>query len=101
MSAELKSLPPEGSRNKGKLNIYTCEKCNAHIVTKDVDDGVTPFMTPCDDCDGMMLSSFYRVWDQSMRPDYEWYRPENTDGLSKYVKDHVDKGGLIMRKHDV
>lgn len=84
----------------GKLNIYTCEKCRGHIVTRDIDEGVTPFMTDCyatPDCKGPMKSSFYRVFDQSMRESHQWYRPTSTANMNPYTRDHVEKGGLILR----
>jgi hypothetical protein len=93
----------------GKLNIYTCEVCRAHIVTRDVDEGVTPFMLPSKDycpnkCTGNkpggahMTSSFYRVWNQSMREDYQWYKPESWEHRPAAVRAHLDKGGLDIRR---
>lgn len=95
--------PREGF--KGKKNIYVCEKCFGHIVTVDLAEGVTPFMVGCkanDGCDGMMQSSFYRVYDQRIRPSYEWYRPNSLDGLKRGVHEHVENGGLLLREigHD-
>lgn len=91
----------EGIGFKGKKNIYTCDKCKGHIVTVDVERGVTPFMVGCKatlDCKGMMKSSMYRVFDQDMRADYEWYRPSAAEVLKSHVKQHVDQGGLLLRK---
>lgn len=97
----------------GKLNIYTCEGCRAHIVTRDVADGVTPFMlSAMDYCPNrcgqgvhginrvMMTSSHYRVWNQSMREDYQWYAPDAAERsqASAYQRDHYNKGGLEIRK---
>lgn len=87
---------------KGKKNIYTCDKCGGHIVTVDVDDGVTPFMLTCkvdEACDGTMRSSMYRVFDQGMKASHEWYRPSPATGgrLSASALDHVMKGGLLLR----
>jgi len=90
---------PEGFR--GKKNIYVCEKCKGHIVTVDRDAGVTPFMTSCDvttGCDGMMKSSMYRVFDQDMRADHEWYRPSAIEVLKPHTQYHVNQGGLLLRK---
>ncbi len=86
---------------RGQKNIYTCEKCLDHIVTVDIDDGVTPFMIDCrctEGCDGMMTSSMYRVFEQKMKAGWEWYRPVDTEGMGAWTKDHVEKGGLILRK---
>ena len=95
----------------GRLNIYVCEACRSHIVTRDVDEGVTPFMlSSAEYCPkgcvsekpgGVhMSSSFYRVWDQRIREDYQWYAPgpEESAGLNPYHADHVERGGLLIRK---
>lgn len=74
---------------KGKKNIYTCDKCKGHVVTVDVDRGVTPFMIECKStlgCKGMMRSSMYRVFDQDMRPDFEWYRPSAVEIVKPNLK---------------
>lgn len=101
---------------RGRLNIYTCRACGSHIVTKDVDDGVTPFSLPSSEwcprkCRSIpsilvrpmpasMNSSMYRVFDQNMRPDAEWYRPSETEqmALSDWEREHVKKGGLLIRR---
>jgi hypothetical protein len=86
---------------KGRLNIYTCEACRGHIVTRDVDAGVTPFMIRCEataDCKGMMQSSFYRVYEQKMRASHVWYRPSSPQFLSAWEREHVERGGLLLRK---
>ena len=85
---------------QGKKNIYTCEECREHIVTIDIDEGVTPYMTSCrctPACRGMMKSSMYRV-DQLMRPSWEWFHPASFDGLSAHTEEHVAKGGLVLRR---
>lgn len=84
----------------GKKNIYVCESCFGHIVTVDRDAGVTPFMLQCkasDGCKGMMKSSLYRVFDQSIGADHEWFRPESVEGLAIWEKSHVSNGGLLLR----
>jgi len=86
---------------QNKKNIYTCEVCHDHVVTVDIDEGVTPFMIDCKctpGCKGMMKSSMYRVFDQSMKAGWEWYRPTDVSGLSRWSLDHVSKGGLILRQ---
>lgn len=91
----------EGIGFKGKKNIYTCDKCKGHVVTVDKDRGVTPFMIECkatDGCKGMMQSSIYRVFDQEMRADYEWYRPTAPEVVKPHLQHHVDQGGLLLRK---
>lgn len=92
----------------GKLNIYTCDHCRAFIVTRDVDEGVTPFMLPSakfcpNSCtaDGYgphMTSSFYRVWDQRMKESHQWYRPGPKDTVRQNEKSHVEQGGLLIRR---
>lgn len=85
---------------KGKLNIYVCDVCLGHTVTRDMDQGVTPFMISChatEGCKGDMQSSMYRVFDQRMLHSHEWFRPEITAGMSAGTRDHVSKGGLILR----
>ena len=87
---------------KGKKNIYVCETCKGHIVTVDRDDGVTPFMLRCratPECTGMMKSSLYRVFDQDIGADHEWFRPDahSTMLLGRGTQEHVEKGGLILR----
>lgn len=90
-----------GQSYKGKLNIYTCDKCRGHIVTRDLETGVTPFKTGCKatpDCDGWMTSSMYRVFDQNMRASHVWYRPVISDLLKPHVLEHVMHGGLLLRE---
>jgi hypothetical protein len=85
----------------GKKNIYVCGVCHGHIVTVDRDPGVTPFIILCkatENCRGEMHSSMYRVFDQSIGADHEWYRPDGVDGLSAQEIAHVDRGGLLLRR---
>lgn len=87
---------------QGKLNIYTCEACRGHIVTRDLGAGVTPFMIGCratPDCRGMMKSSMYRVFDQSMKESHQWRTPASVDelaSLSQWEAEHVSNGGLLL-----
>jgi hypothetical protein len=88
--------------NPNKLNIYTCEECGEHIVTKDVTEGVTPFMISCQctvGCRGKMQSSMYRVFDPDgrMKHSHEWYRPSVFHHMSPAVRAHVERGGLLIR----
>lgn len=90
--------------NKGKKNLYTCARCKRQIVTIDVDDGVTPFSMMCselddNDCDGLMGSTFYIMPKNAPDPTYEWYKPtaEEIVGMSRAMREHVDKGGLDIR----
>lgn len=89
---------------KGKKNIYVCPKGH-NTVTIDTDEGVTPFMLRCrqkdDDgkhnCTEMARSSMYQV-DQNITAEYEWYKPDNLKGFNPEEKDHIRRGGLIIRK---
>ncbi len=93
-------------RKYGYKNIYTCQKCGGQTVTIDIDEGVTPFMLRCratgeeGDCDGMAQSCMYRVPANSPEPQWEWFTPRGFEyrELSPQMKEHVDKGGLVIRK---
>lgn len=110
-----------------RKNVYTCELCSGHIVTVDREKGVTPFLIACrvnphdaklltnEDnlslpelqkldktrkCRGEMHSAFYRVRPDCPPATWEWYRPTGDDytRLSEFTRrDHVDKGGLLLR----
>lgn len=89
--------------NPNRLNIYTCSKCGGHIVTRDVDEGTTPFLVRCEatyQCDGKMASSFYRVFDPEgiMKHTHEWYKPAVIINMSPMTIEHIRKGGLILRR---
>lgn len=83
----------------GRKNLYTCTTCRGQVVTIDTDKGVTPFMISCratSGCDGFMNSSFYSC-DQTRPAQFEFYRPETIDGMDPETKEHVRKGGLLLR----
>lgn len=90
--------------SKGKINTYTCPK--GHVtVTIDSDDGVTPFKLRCrqrdDDgkhnCTEMAQSAMYQC-DQKLTPEFEWFRPASFKGYSPTMREHLQKGGLEIRK---
>lgn len=95
-----------GDRKYGRKNIYTCRTCGGKTITVDVDDGVTPFMLGCrasgneGDCKGMAESSFYRVPTDTPDAAWEWFKPTGSEyrKLSREMREHVDKGGLDLRK---
>lgn len=96
----------DGGTLVGKKNIYFCSECGHGFVTVDRDNGVTPFMTTCDraPCAAAAYSFFYRAPQEMLKniePAYEWYRPSEEDlaGKSDQVKDHVARGGLLMRRY--
>jgi hypothetical protein len=91
----------------GKKNAYICPF--DHItITIEVDDGTTPMLLRCrqksDDgkhaCTEMARSSWYNLTpsQEAMDPEYEWYKPNSGHVLNKQEKDHVRKGGLLLRK---
>lgn len=84
----------------GRKNIYTCRTCRGHIVTRDADEGVTPFMLACratPGCQGLMHSSMYRVFDGTMAASHEWYKPDVAQVMEPGTRRHVEKGGLVLR----
>lgn len=89
----------------GAINAYICAKCGALTVVRHVDAGVTPMFLACrrpSGCDEMARSAGYppnppqKVID-AVR--WEWYRPDHTefDKLDQVMKDHIKRGGLILR----
>lgn len=68
-----------GGELTGRVNCYVCEKCRAHMWTRNRDEGTTPFMVACHEfhggiCDGMAQSLLYRV-PQDHDHGYVWIRP--------------------------
>lgn len=91
----------------GRVNVYICGTCRFATVTIHRDDGVTPFMIPCQhaNCGKPSYSTFYRAPTQ-LAPTHEWYVPgvEETAALGSATKEHVAKGGLLLRpitRHDL
>lgn len=87
--------------NVGRTNVYICEKCRYAGVTIDRDPGVTPVIIGClsrKKCDGRAYSTMYRA-PTNLEPVAEWYRPSDEEiaGKSQSVKDHVSRGGLLLR----
>jgi hypothetical protein len=89
---------------KGKINTYTCPA--GHVtVTRDLDEGVTPMMLRCrqkhndakHNCTEMAKSAWYNC-DQSLNPEYEWYKPVTLKGFNRDEKEHIEQGGLMLRK---
>lgn len=93
----------DGFRHKmWKLNVYVCPK--KHLTTTvDVDEGVTPFMLGCKmpGCNEMAQSSFYPkqrpIPMHIPMPLWEWYKPD-INKVSSFERDHVEKGGLLLRR---
>ncbi len=95
------------SERAGQVNVYRCDVCGKGTVTKNRDDGTTPFMISCratPGCKGSMQSSMYRV-DQTLTPDLIWINPtpqELSNFLKKQsprfhraIREHVAMGGLL------
>lgn len=86
----------------GRKNVYKCDACGGWIVTIDRDAGTTPAFLACrstEDCDGRMASMWYDV-PQELEPTHEWYNPLDHEyrTLNKLERDHVDRGGLLIRE---
>lgn len=90
--------------SQGMINVYQCPKGHK-TVTVNRDDGTTPMMLRCrqkdDDgkhnCTEFAKSSWYMV-DQTLLPEYEWYKPVTMKGLDQEEREHVKLGGLLIRK---
>lgn len=83
------------------INMYTCDTCHGAIVTIDRAEGVTPMLLACrasETCKGMMHSHWYAHSVQNYKPNYEWYRPAKLDEFDEGMKDHIQSGGLVLRK---
>ncbi|MDE2103414.1 MAG: hypothetical protein KGL39_39600 [Patescibacteria group bacterium] len=91
-----------------RINVYVCPTCHGFTVTIDIHEGVTPFLLGCratgqpGDCRGMARSSFYPK-ERPVHipaPAWEWFMPTGREyhKLAQVMKDHVDKGGLVLRK---
>lgn len=91
----------------GRINGWICDKCHEVTYAIHLDEGVTPFYLGCrvtDGCKGLAESLFY----PDSRPPphviaevkWEWYEPNNVryQTLNENEKDHVDKGGLLIRE---
>lgn len=103
---------------KGEKNAYWCRDCHGYVVTLDVEDGVTPMFLACrvggepdkDRCSGTMESMMYpsEPWPDKdgfghaipTEPTWEWYKPRRREyrKLDAASRDHVDKGGLLLRR---
>lgn len=84
--------------SKDKINRYTCPDGH-QTITIDIDDGTTPMFLNCrtNACGKQATSSFYQVPD-GLLPEYEWYKPTDIKKVEKISRDHVRRGGLLIRK---
>lgn len=79
---------------KNKVNEYRCPspRCGKLTVTRDIHEGVTPFMMGCPWCHSALArSAMYRV-PQFRDADVLWIRPTSGELAES---DHVKKGGLV------
>lgn len=86
---------------KNRKNVYICPACGHGFVSLDVDEGVTPFMSPCLACGQMAHSLCYKIPDALLgAPAVEWYRPdaEFLARATSATRGHVEMGGLISRR---
>lgn len=92
--------------NRERINVYVCPACHGAMVTKDVDEGVTPFMLRCrvtPGCKEFARSCFYNPGNfpagLDLTPRWEWYKPspEETRAMDAPMREHIDKGGLALR----
>lgn len=82
-------------------NSYYCNVCHNVTITVDVANGVTPMFIDClatPDCKGMAASAGYPRTKAETKPSWEWYKPAKLRGLSPSEIDHVELGGLLLRK---
>lgn len=84
--------------SKGKINVYECPDGH-QTVTIDLEDGTTPMMMNCrtPNCGKTSCSKWYRV-DQNLKPEFEWFKPTDMKKLNPAERDHVQRGGLLIRK---
>lgn len=94
-----------GFKNEHRKNLYQCERDPSHlIVTVDLEPGVTPFSIGCDRCKeegrtASMKSGMYIVHPLTVAT-HEWYRPDSMEGQSPWTREHLENGGLILRKRE-
>lgn len=88
----------------GRENCYVCETCRGVLNTVHRVHGTTPFMLGCRataGCRGWMRSQWYPPTRPTgvPAPSHEWYKPGKSGyrKLSPEMRDHVDRGGLLLR----
>jgi len=92
--------------SKGRKNVYVCGACGHRTVTIDVDEGTTPFMISCTECDEAAYSQFYADESQDMTPTHEWRKPNDAERKEllklspETLTEHVDRGGLLLYEQD-
>ena len=95
------TMPADWRSKLYRVNVYVCPENHASI-TVDVDEGVTPFITKClrPGCEQATQSRCYPterpIPDFIPEPSHEWFKPKLED-CADYDRDHVSRGGLILR----
>lgn len=92
-----------------KKNLYNCKTCGNTIITEEKVEGVTPMFLMCGQhggCEaGSMVSMMYNVPQQAgvLVASHEWYKPDDKEfaELSSGAKQHIQQGGLLLRKKEV
>lgn len=100
-----------------EINTYDCCECNRRLVVGHIDDGTTPFLLVCPECNGDMRSSFYRPEVQALKPELFWFKPTPAqlpkqvqweleflgatelvpyESAYKMAQSHVSKGGVLL-----
>lgn len=83
-----------------RFNTYRCTNCQHITKTKDIDNGVTPFMHTCEECNFTSHSQFYKFTEPHLTHTQEWYRPSLAETLSitcAATVTHILNGGLLNR----
>ena len=111
-----KRLVVYDGRGKG-VDVYICQKCGAHILTRYKDLGVTPFIMKCKNC-GIGYAQHVQTISEEVakrlcdrgecykgkvfewvRPSFEWLNKQRKkDRLG--VIEHVLNGGLVLESVD-
>lgn len=87
---------------KGKKNVYLCGDCGHGFVSKDLDEGVTPFMTTCLNCGSTARSMMYNIPQELLgAAAVRWVRPPESEWpkFSPSTQEHLKRGGLIRSDH--
>jgi hypothetical protein len=109
LKAAPEPLAPRATPFRERLNAYRCDDCGRYTVTIDRDEGVTPMFLGCradgtEDyaCGGRAVSLGYPKGPRPSWavPAWEWYKPDAAElaRMSPEMRDHVQRGGLALRK---
>lgn len=100
----------------GRVNVYRCDDCDGAMVTIDVGEGDTPYLTRCllrastwidsstrqvglgTVCGGRAVSSLYVV-EGKQTASFEWYKPTEPEiaRLRGFPRYQAQQGGLVLR----